>query len=117
MASLPPGSESKSAIGITLHAELRGDPPLVASDAGRAADLEHAIDFHHQLIAIDVFPNGNGRHARLAADLLAERLGRPVFTWGQTDLVHVGDARAVYVAALRAADAGDLAALLAFARS
>ena len=40
-----------------------------------------------------------------------------VHIWGQTDLVHVGDARAVYVAALRAADAGALAALLAFARS
>ena len=54
---------------------------------------------------------------RLAADLLAERLGRPVFSWGQSDLVHVGDARAIYVAALKAADAGDLAPLLAFARS
>ena len=76
-----------------------------------------AIDFHHQLVAIHVFPNGNGRHARLAADLLAERLGRPPFTWGRSDLVSVGDARAAYVAALRAADAGNLEPLLRFARS
>jgi Fic-DOC domain mobile mystery protein B len=98
-----------------LH-QLLGNIAAQVEHGGRDPD-EIAIDFHHQLVAIHVFPNGNGRHARLAADLLAERLGRPVFTWGQTDLVDVGDARAVYVAALRAADAGDLAALLAFARS
>jgi fido (protein-threonine AMPylation protein) len=78
---------------------------------------EIAIDFHHQLVAIHMFPNGNGRHARLAADLLAERLGQPPFPWGRSDLVSVSDVRAAYVAALRAADAGDLAPLLAFARS
>ncbi|MBA3812522.1 MAG: mobile mystery protein B [Caulobacteraceae bacterium] len=90
-----------------------------------AAQIDHgardpdaaAIDFHHQLVAIHVFPNGNGRHARLAADLLAERLGRPPFTWGRTNLVDVGDARAAYVAALKAADAADLGPLLKFARS
>ena len=90
-----------------------------------AAQFEHkardpdeiAVDFHHQLEAIHVFPDGNGRHARLAADLLAERLGQPPFSWGRSDLVNVGDARAVYVAALKAADAGDLGPLLAFARS
>ena len=78
---------------------------------------EIAIDFHHQLVAIHVFPNGNGRHARLSADLLAERLGRPVFSWGRSDLVNAGDARVAYVAALKAADAGDIAPLVAFARS
>jgi fido (protein-threonine AMPylation protein) len=69
------------------------------------------------VVALHVFPNGNGRHARLAADLLAERLGRPVFRWGQSDLIPIGDARAAYVGALKAADAGDLRPLLAFARS
>ena len=78
---------------------------------------EIAIDFHHQLVAIHVFPNGNGRHARLSADLLAERLGQPVFSWGRSDLVSAGDARAAYVAALKAADAGDIAPLVAFARA
>lgn len=86
-------------------------------DAGARDPDEIAIDFHHQLVALHVFPNGNGRHARLAADLLAERLGRPPFTWGRSDLVDVGDARVAYVAALRAADAGDLGPLLGFARS
>ncbi len=98
-----------------LH-QLLGNARAQVEAAARDPD-EIAIDFHFRLVAIHVFPNGNGRHARLAADLLAERLGRPVFTWGQSDLLRVGDARAIYVAALKAADAGDLAPLLAFARS
>ncbi len=98
-----------------LH-QLLGNVAAQVEAAARDPD-EIAIDFHYTLVAIHVFPNGNGRHARLAADLLAERLGRPVFSWGQSDLVNVGDARAVYVAALKAADAGDLAPLLVFARS
>lgn len=47
---------------------------------------EIAVRFHHRLVAIHPFPNGNGRHARLMADLLAERLGQPRFTWGSRSL-------------------------------
>ena len=78
---------------------------------------EIAVRFHHKLVWIHPFPNGNGRHARMAADLLAVSLGRPRFTWGSASLVEAADTRARYVAALRAADAHDIAPLLAFARS
>lgn len=78
---------------------------------------EIAIRFHHRLVFIHPFPNGNGRHARLAADLLAIQLGRQRFTWGSASLVAVAEARTRYVAALKAADAHDLEPLLAFARS
>ncbi len=98
-----------------LH-QLLGDLAAQVEAATRDPD-EIAIDFHVKLVALHVFPNGNGRHARLAADLLAERLGRPVFSWGLSDLIRIGDARARYVAALKAADDGDLAPLLRFARS
>lgn len=98
-----------------LH-QLLGNIRAQVEHRGRDPD-EIAIDFHHQLVAIHVFPNGNGRHARLAADLLATRLDRPPFTWGQSDLVKVGDARDAYRAALKAADGGDLSLLLQFARS
>ncbi len=98
-----------------LH-QLLGNIRAQVEHSARAPD-EIAIDFHHQLAAIHVFPNGNGRHARLAADLLAERLGRPIFSWGRTDFVDAGNARIAYVVALKAADAGDLGALLSFARS
>lgn len=78
---------------------------------------ETAVRFHHRLVAIHPFPNGNGRHARLAADLLVERLGGEPFSWGGGRLADVGALRARYIAALRAADGHDIAPLLAFARS
>ena len=78
---------------------------------------EIAVRFHHRLVAIHPFPNGNGRHARLMADLLVERLGQPRFTWGSCSLVDAGETRRAYIAALQAADARDYAPLLAFARS
>ena len=73
--------------------------------------------FHHRLVLIHPFPNGNGRHGRLAADLLARQLGRPRFSWGAGDLIGTGEIRKRYVAALRAADNGDLGPLLDFIRS
>lgn len=73
--------------------------------------------FHHRLVAIHPFPNGNGRHARLATDLLLVALGRPRFTWGRTNLVDPGETRQAYVAALRAADGRDIKPLLEFVRT
>lgn len=78
---------------------------------------EIAIRFHHRLVAIHPFPNGNGRHARLAADLLVDRLGGEPFSWGGGSLADLGELRARYVAALRAADDHDIGPLLEFARS
>ncbi|MDP3906753.1 mobile mystery protein B [Novosphingobium sp.] len=78
---------------------------------------EIALRLHHGLVAIHPFPNGNGRHARLMADLLVTELGGEPFTWGGGTLCDVGALRAEYIAALRAADGHDVAPLLAFARS
>jgi len=78
---------------------------------------ELAARVHHRLTAIHPFPNGNGRHARLMADLLIERLGGEPFSWGGGSLPDVGALRAKYVATLKAADGHDIGPLLAFARS
>jgi Fic-DOC domain mobile mystery protein B len=78
---------------------------------------EIAVRLHHRLVAIHPFPNGNGRHARLMADLLIERLGGEPFTWGGGSLADIGTLRARYVAALQAADNHDIGPLLEFARS
>lgn len=78
---------------------------------------EIAVRLHHRLVAIHPFVNGNGRHARLTADVLAKVLGRPVFTWGAGDLATLGDVRQRYVDALRQADLGDCTALVGFARA
>lgn len=78
---------------------------------------EIAVRFHHRLVQIHPFPNGNGRHSRLMADLLAMQLGREPFSWGRRSLRVAGAARARYIAALRAADDHDIGPLLAFARA
>ena len=78
---------------------------------------EIAVRLHHRFVAIHPFPNGNGRHARLVADLLIEKLGGTPFSWGGGSLTDVGELRANYIAALKAADGHDIGPLLAFARS
>lgn len=78
---------------------------------------EIAIRFHHRLVFIHPFANGNGRHARLMADVLAKLSDRPDFTWGGADIVAQGDIRRRYIDALRAADKNEIEPLLAFARS
>jgi Fic-DOC domain mobile mystery protein B len=78
---------------------------------------EIAVRFHHRLVAIHPFPNGNGRHARLMADLLVMQLGGERFSWGRANLRDAGTMRAQYITALKAADNHDYSALLAFARS
>jgi len=78
---------------------------------------EIAIRFHHKLVQIHLFPNGNGRHSRLMADLLVMQLGGERFTWGSANLKNAGEVRKRYIEALKAADNHDLAPLLAFARS
>ncbi|MBX2978099.1 MAG: mobile mystery protein B [Flavobacteriales bacterium] len=76
---------------------------------------EIAIRVKHRIVCIHCFANGNGRHSRMLADLLATALGQPSFTWGaRTDLP---DARDRYFDALRKADRGESAALIEFARS
>lgn len=78
---------------------------------------EIVIRFHNKLVFIHLFPNGNGRHGRLAADLLITSLGQPRFTWGRANLIDQGEARKIYIAAQRAGDQHDIEPLLAFARS
>jgi len=75
---------------------------------------EIAARYHHRLVAIHVFPNGNGRHARLMADLLLSDLGGQRFEWGRGSLIAANDLRARYIAALQAADAVDYRPLLEF---
>jgi Fic-DOC domain mobile mystery protein B len=78
---------------------------------------EIAVRLHHRLTQIHGFPNGNGRHARMMADLLIGKLGGEPFTWGNGVIRDTGALRGTYVQALRAADNHDIEPILAFARS
>lgn len=76
-----------------------------------------AVRLHHRLTQIHGFPNGNGRHARMMADLLIEKLGGKPFSWGSGSIHDTGTLRTTYINALKAADNHDFAPLLAFARA
>jgi Fic-DOC domain mobile mystery protein B len=78
---------------------------------------ELAARFHHRLVFVHPFPNGNGRWSRLAADLLVTQQGGSRFTWGRANLQAAGDVRRAYIEALRAADNHDIAPLIGFARA
>lgn len=79
---------------------------------------EMAIIFHHRLVKIHLFPNGNGRHARLCADAIIAKFGGASLTWGgQSDLTKTDEIRNRYIAALREADMGNYEPLLQFART
>ncbi|MDB5104072.1 MAG: mobile mystery protein, partial [Fibrobacteres bacterium] len=78
---------------------------------------EACARFFHRLVSIRAFDRGNGRHARLMADLLlVQAYGMPRFTWGGSAGTQ-GESRKRYLEALRAADDRDLKPLLAFLRA
>lgn len=89
----------------------------VPDDLPWGAD-ELAVRFHHRLVAVHPFPNGNGRHARFCADILVMALGERPFSWAGGDLSSSSEPRERYLEALRVADAeNEYGPLTEFARS
>ncbi len=79
---------------------------------------EIAIRFKHRLVNIHCFPNGNGRHSRIMADIIIESVfGKDVFTWNQSNMVQADETRKKYIAAIREGDKGNIKPLLEFARN
>lgn len=79
---------------------------------------EIAIRFKHRIVSIHCFPNGNGRHSRLMADIIIEKIYEsPVFSWGAASFSSEIEARKTYIKALKSADNGDYSLLLVFARA
>jgi Fic-DOC domain mobile mystery protein B len=77
---------------------------------------EAAVRLHHRLVSIHPWSNGNGRHARLIADIIVAANGEKALSWGALSAgAEPGSARARYLEAVRVADAGDFTPLLGFA--
>jgi Fic-DOC domain mobile mystery protein B len=112
-------------IGCASRDILQLIPQLIANTQywldNRTFSIDEAvIRFHHQLTKIHPFANGNGRHARLIADIAVTKQGNAEFSWGSgNDLIADGENRRRYIAALRSLDANDNDSkpLLDFARS
>lgn len=79
---------------------------------------EIALRFKHRIVSIHCFSNGNGRHSRLIADIIIEKIfGEEIFSWGAANLSKSGDVREAYLNAVKKADQGDYGLLIEFARS
>lgn len=106
----------RESIGVELH-KLCEDVKCWIEFESYPVD-EIAARFHHRLVWIHPFVNGNGRHARLMADFLLEKkLGGIAFTWGRGDINQLNDCRQKYIQALRTADKGDYTLLFDFVHS
>jgi Fic-DOC domain mobile mystery protein B len=78
---------------------------------------EIAIRFSHRIVKIHLFPNGNGRHSRLIADIMISNIfKKPVFTWGRSDLSKKNTMRKAYLEAIHLADNEIYKSLIEFAR-
>jgi len=78
---------------------------------------EAAVRLHHRMVSMHPWSNGNGRHARLMADIVVAAHGEKPLTWGSLrGPEDRGSARDRYLEATRSADAGDMGPLLGFAR-
>lgn len=77
---------------------------------------EIAIRFKHRIVAIHCFPNGNGRHSRMMADIIIEFVfGKEVFSWQKSNMNKADETRKSYISALREADNGNINPLIKFA--
>lgn len=79
---------------------------------------EAAVRLHHRLVAVHPWPNGNGRHSRLMADIVVASRAGEELTWAAgADLVTPGERRRRYIAAIKRADEGEYGPMIEFARS
>ncbi|MDG3582843.1 mobile mystery protein B [Galbibacter pacificus] len=115
--------QSEKTIGISWHQvpirlrQLLGDCRFWIENSTYSEE-EIAIRFKHEMVAIHLFTNGNGRHSRLMADIVMKHIfKKPKFTWGRNNLINKSEVRDTYIKALKKADNGDLKDLIAFARS
>jgi len=79
---------------------------------------EIAIRFKHRIVAIHCFPNGNGRHSRVIADIIIESIfGKEIFTWHNSNMLKADETRKCYILALKEADNGNIIPLIEFAKN
>lgn len=103
---------------IPIQVKLLLDNTMYWVENKTFSEDEIAIRFCHRLVQIHLFPNGNGRHSRLIADVLINKgFSKDEFTWGSANLNAAGTLRNSYLHALKNADEGSFRDLITFARS
>src|SRR5690606_36155281 len=117
---------SDKSIGTSWY-QIRGQMNKLSSDVRYWITYqtypldEIAARFHHRLVWIHPFPHGNGRWARVMADVLLMNMDQERFSWGaKSDTGKLGErstARETYIRALRFADTKKYSELLECVRS
>lgn len=103
-------------IGIELNYLL--DDTRYWIQNGTFPPEEIAIRFKHRIVSIHCFPNGNGRHSRLMADIIMESVFyKEAFPWQQSNMVKADQTRKEYIACLKEADNGNINPLIEFAKN
>ncbi len=103
---------------ITIELKILMDDCLFWIENNTFESVEIAVRFKHKLVSIHCFANGNGRHSRLMADLIMEKVfGKTIFSWGGNNLVKQTDTRNSYIKAVKLADKNELQPLIEFAQS
>ncbi len=102
-------------IAIAMHSLTEDTAWWISSQTFTTDEI--ALRFHHRLVAIHPFRNGNGRHSRVVADYLACALGSRKFSWERNLKLGTKELRTAYLSTLRKADSGEIGPLLTFARS
>jgi len=103
---------------IPMQLKMLCDDALFWVENGTYPPEEIAIRFKHRIVSIHCFSNGNGRHSRLMADIIIEKLfAEEPFSWGAANLSKANDTRKSYLKAVKAADLNDYQPLLEFSRS
>ena len=80
------------------------------------SEKEIAIRFHHRLVQILPFPNGNGRISRIMADLIMRNFGLNDLDWGSENLTAISELQTKYISALQSADNGNYNPLINFVK-
>ncbi len=97
-------------IEVELHNLLED---LKAWDRSPMARIEQSARLHHGAVKIHPFVNGNGRWARLLANIWLKRNGHAPTEWPQQIVGAASVVRAEYLDAVRAGDRGNLRPLIA----
>ena len=102
-------------IGVELQALLNDTNYWIAQHIYPPEEI--AIRFKHRLVNIHCFPNGNGRHSRIMADIIMESIfGLGIFSWNNSNMVKPDETRKNYIDAIREGDKGNIQPLIDFAK-
>ena len=70
--------------------------------------FDQAVQVHFKAVAIHPFLNGNGRWARMLANILLRQDAEPIVAWPSDEIGSTSPIRTEYIAAIQAADRGDM---------